>query len=195
MSDGAFFKVKSSKRSNPESRTTLDAIHNQTVQSLMEQKENIHEYREELQELKKKIDISTSDIEIWRLERDSEALEKKIISIENGSELIDYYLRTGDILYDYYDIQEQIQKGTKIFNSNKSKPGSILAILDEVAQEEGQITIKTEKKGLQRQQLLNTYLQLEDPYMARNTVEEDIWTNCDICGNEMIMCINEANLT
>ena len=48
---------------------------------------------------------------------------------------MDYYLRTGDILYDYYDIQEQIQQGTKIFP--KSKPGSILAILDEVAQEEG----------------------------------------------------------
>jgi hypothetical protein len=37
MSDSAFFKVKSSKRSNPESRTTLDAIHHQKVQQLMEQ--------------------------------------------------------------------------------------------------------------------------------------------------------------
>jgi hypothetical protein len=195
MSDGAFFKVKSSKRSNPEARTTLDAIHNQTIQTMTEQKENIHKYREELEELKKKIQITTSDIEIWRLERDAEALEKKIVSIEDGSDLMNYYLRTGDILYDYYDIQEQIQKGTKIFNTNKSKPGSILAILDEVAQEEGHVTIKTEKKGLQRQQLLNTYLQLEDPSMARNTIEEDVWTNCDVCGNEMIMCTNEANLT
>jgi hypothetical protein len=55
---------------------------------------------------------------------------------------------------------------------------------------------KNEKKGLQRQQLLNNYLQLEDPSMARNTVEEydDPWTLCEICGNEMIMCLNEANL-
>jgi hypothetical protein len=33
--------------------------------------------------------------------------------------------------------------------------------------------------------------------MARNTVEEydDPWTTCESCGNEMIMCLNEANLT
>jgi DNA mismatch repair ATPase MutL len=41
MSDSAFFKVKSSKRSNPEARTTLDAIHNQKVQTMLEEKDNI----------------------------------------------------------------------------------------------------------------------------------------------------------
>jgi hypothetical protein len=199
MSDGAFFKVKSSKRSNPEARTTLDAIHNQTIQTMNDQKVNLHEYKANLNELKNKITDTTSDIEIWRIEREAEALDKKIKAIEDGSELMDYYLRTGDILYDYYDIQEQIQKGNQNFNTNKAKPGSILAILDEVAQEEGhhKNTTTKEKKGLQRQQLLNNYLQLEDPSMARNTVEEydDVWTNCEICNNEMIMCLNEANLT
>jgi hypothetical protein len=53
------------------------------------------------------------------------------------------------------------------------------------------------QKGLQRNQLLNDYLQMEDPSMARNTVEEydDPWTVCERCNNEMIMCLNEANLT
>jgi peptidoglycan hydrolase CwlO-like protein len=78
MSDGAFFKVKSSKRSNPEARTTLDAIHNQTVQTMNEQKENVYKYKTDLCELKKKISESNSDIEIWRLEREFEVLEKKI---------------------------------------------------------------------------------------------------------------------
>ena len=45
MSD-AFFKVKSTKRSNPEARTTLDAIHSQTIQSMMDQKENIQIYKD-----------------------------------------------------------------------------------------------------------------------------------------------------
>ena len=196
MSD-AFFKVKSTKRSNPEARTTLDAIHNQTIQTMIEQKDNLHEFKDKLKDMKRKILETTCDIEIWRLERDAEILEKKIKSVEDGSELLDYYLRTGSILYDYYDIQEQIQQGNKTFN--KAKPGSILAILDNVAKEEGQeqIIYSTEKKGLQRQQLLNNYLQLEDPSMARNTVEEydDPWTTCEICNNEMIMCLNEANLT
>jgi len=204
MSDSAFFKVKSSKRSNPEARTTLDAIHNQKVQSMIDQKENLDQYKSELEELKKKIKESTSDIEIWRLERDSEILEKKIKAIDDDSELMDYYLRTGDILYNYYDIQDQIQQGTKTFQTNKAKPGSILAILEDVAKEEGNEITNTiffpngsEKKSLQRNQLLNDYLQIEDPTMARNGVEEydDPWTNCELCGNEMIMCLNEANLT
>lgn len=201
MSDSAFFKVKSSKRSNPEARTTLDAIHNQKVQNMIEQKDNILLYRQQLADIKIKINETTSDIEIWRLERDADTLEKKIKSIEDGSELMDYYLRTGDILYNYYDIQDQIQQGTRVFSSNKAKPGSILAILEEVAHEEKQQKndniIPPEKKGLQRNQLLNEYLQIEDPTMARNTSEEydDVWTTCDACGNEMIMCLNEANLT
>lgn len=205
MGDSAFFKVKSSKRSNPEARTTLDAIHNQKVQNMIEQKENVSQYKKQLEDLKKKINETTSDIEIWRLEREADTLEKKIKTIEDGSDLMDYYLRTGDILYNYYDIQDQIQQGTKVFSSNRAKPGSILAILEEVAQEEKQQKetkqveniIPPEKKGLQRNQLLNEYLQIEDPTMARNTTEEydDIWTTCDVCGNEMIMCLNEANLT
>jgi hypothetical protein len=208
MSDSAFFKVKSSKRSNPEARTTLDAIHHQKVQHLMEQQENIETYKSELAILQQKISQSTSDIEIWRLERDAEVLEKKIKAISDGSEMMDYYLRSGDILYNYYDIQDHIQQGTMNYQSNKAKPGSILAILGGVAHEQpdGDMTLSgssttnpvyTEKKGLQRNQLLNDYLQIEDPSMARNTVDDydDPWTLCDVCGNEMNMCLNEANLT
>jgi hypothetical protein len=212
MSESAFFKVKSSKRSNPEARTTLDAIHHQKIQSMMEEKDKVGVYRQEQNVLKKKMSETTSDMEIWRVEREIEVLEKKIRSIEDGSEMMDYYLRTGDILYHYYDIQDQIQQGTANFVSNKAKPGSILAILEEVAEDEHSSTNvfalssseneqKTEgskeKKSFQRNQLLNDYLQIEDPSMGRNTMEEydDPWTNCESCGNEMIMCLNEANLT
>jgi predicted RNA-binding Zn-ribbon protein involved in translation (DUF1610 family) len=212
MSESAFFKVKSSKRSNPEARTTLDAIHHQKIQSMMEEKEKVGKYKQEQDALKKKMSETTSDMEIWRVEREIEALEKKIKTIEDGSEMMDYYLRTGDILYHYYDIQDQIQQGTANFVSNKAKPGSILAILEEVAEDEHSSTNgfalssseneqrtegSKEKKSFQRNQLLNDYLQIEDPSMGRNTMEEydDPWTNCESCGNEMIMCLNEANLT
>lgn len=208
MSDNAFFKVKSTKRSNPEARTTLDAIHQQKVQSMLDQKENLSEYKHELEKIQTQIQQSVSEIERWRLERDADGLNKKIKAIEDGSELMDYYLRTGDILYNYYDIQDQIQQGTKSYSTSRAKPGSILAILEEVAQEQktnnnssntphGISSMINEKKGLQRNQLLNDYLQIEDPTMARHSVEEydDPWTNCEACGNEMIMCLNEANLT
>jgi hypothetical protein len=194
-----FFKVKSSKRSNPEARTTLDAIHSQHIQSMMDEKNNVEKYKEELSILKKKIGETTSSTELWRLERDAEGLEKKIKTLEDGTDIMDYYLRTGDILYNYYDIQDQIQQGNYANVSNKAKPGSILAILEEVAQEEGNKSNPPvqEKKALQRNQLLNEYLQLEDPSMVRNTIDdyEDSWTICEKCNSEMIICLNEANIT
>ena len=194
-----FFKVKNSKRSNPEARTTLDAIHNQHVQQMLDEKNNVNQYIEDLQKLKLKIKETTSTVELWRLERNAEVLDKKIKSIENETDMMDYYLRTGDILYNYYDIQEQIQQGNYAHTSNKAKPGSILAILEEVAQEEGlkQGEAKPVQKALQRNQLLNEYLQLEDPSMVRNTIDdyEDSWTICEKCCSEMIICLNEANIT
>ena len=210
MSESAFFKVKSTKRSNPEARTTLDAIHNQKIQNMVEERGQVGKYKEEREALKRKLGETTSDMDIWRIERDIETMDKKIKALEDGSEMMDYYLRTGDILYHYYDIQEQIQQGTASFASNKAKPGSILAILEEVAEDSTTDGFsldssetnqshdpQTEKKSFQRNQLLNDYLQIEDPAMGRNAMDEydDPWTNCEECGNEMIMCLNEANLT
>jgi hypothetical protein len=215
MSDSAFFKVKTSKRSNPEARTTLDAIHQQKVQTMLDDQKQIHQYREELKTLEKRVTEITSDMERWRLERDMDNLKKKIKVIEDGSELMDYYLRTGDILYQYYDVQDQIQQGMTTTRANKAKPGSILALLEEVAQKEETSTgmtleasysdkDKASKEsvpkvdgGLQRNQLLNEYLQIEDPSMVRSTsdIYDDPWTICSKCNSEMIMCLNEANLT
>jgi len=221
MGDNVFFKVKTTKRSNPEARTTLDAIHQQKIQTMRNDQQNVQRYKDQLAEWKKKIAATTSDMERWRWEREAEALQKKITSIEDGSELMDYYLRTGDILYQYYDIQDQIQQGTMSYRSNRAKPGSILALLEEVAEEEKReknlasaqdlsassasapapeekkAYVPPEQKSLHRNQLLNEYLQKEDPSMVRSTNDmyEDPWTICSKCNSEMIMCLNEANLT
>jgi hypothetical protein len=218
MSDSAFFKVKTSKRSNPEARTTLDAIHQQKVQGMLDDQKQVAQYKQELSALRSKMKETTSDIERWRFERDAEQLEKKIKTIENGTEIMDYYLRTGDILSQYYEVQDQIQQGvgSTTYRSNKAKPGSILALLEEVAQEEKRAQeppasiptvapsttpikgkTKEDVPSLHRNQLLNEYLQLEDPSMVRSTndIYDDPWTICSRCNSEMIMCLNEANLT
>jgi hypothetical protein len=236
MSESAFFKVKTSKRSNPEARTTLDAIHQKKVQTMMDDQKQLTQYKQDLTILRKTMEETASDVERWRLERNADQLEKKIKTIESGTELMDYFLRTGDILSQYYEVQDQIQQGGNVsYHSNKAKPGSILALLEEVAQEEKRtrpipllslspspsppsLTLsstptstsfigtvgtestpktKEESPGLHRNQLLNEYLQLEDPSMVRssNDIYDDPWTICSKCNSEMIMCLNEANLT
>lgn len=218
MSESAFFKVKTSKRSNPEARTTLDAIHQKKVQTMMDDQKQLAQYKQDLATLRKTIEETASDVERWRLERNAEQLEKKIKTIESGTELMDYFLRTGDILSQYYEVQDQIQQGgATTYPSNKAKPGSILALLEEVAQEEKRVQAPSVPShpaaspstaspstaspstppALHRNQLLNEYLQLEDPSMVRPSADiyDDPWTICGKCNSEMIMCLNEANLT
>ena len=196
-----FFKVKSSKRANPEARTTLDAIHGQKIQELIEEKQKLPSYKSQLSELKARISTLTAEVEVWRLERQIDALEKKIRSIETNEDIDDYYLRSGDILFNYYDIQDQIHQGTAKTNATKAKPGSILAILEEVATPPAETITATppasKQRVMQRNDLLNKYLQIEDPTMARQDAADtdDPWTHCDNCDAEMIMCMNEANLT
>jgi hypothetical protein len=220
MGDNPFFKMKSSKRSNPETKTTLDALHNQRINTYIDDINNVNAYKSELQKLNALLEDtkSYSDIYIWKIEQDIERLQNKIKTIESNSNIMNYYLRSGDILFNYYDIQDQIQQGSSATTTtNKAKPGSILAILGEVANEENDTKkideiealnstltpVKSEiqngpkKKTLQRSELLNEYLQIEDPMKAKSTYidNEDPWTICEDCGNEMIMCMNEANIT
>ncbi|NBQ48294.1 MAG: hypothetical protein EBU33_07560, partial [Sphingobacteriia bacterium] len=127
-------------------------------------------------------------------------------AIETDGEKMNYFLRTGNILFEYYDVQQKIQRGTAMANTqSKAKPGSILAILNDLQKDEQNeegglspttVTTVTSSKQLQRNDLLNQYLQLEDPTAVRlDSHDEDEWTHCDHCGHEMIMCMNEATMT
>jgi hypothetical protein len=195
---------KGPKAGGPESRTTLDALHSQKMATLQADQINLPTFKAEIGALKAKISTSQSPTELWNLEQKLERLEKKVKSIESGDSINDYYLRTGNILFEYYDVQEKIQQGASISTQTKAKPGSILAILGDLQREEsGQGVLKEMKvspttphlhKAPQRSDLLNQYLQIEAPSMAKST-DGDEWTYCDHCGSEMIMCMNEATLT
>jgi hypothetical protein len=201
MSDISSAKSKASKL--PESRTTLDALHGQKMTVLYEEKQNLEIYKKEIQLLGEKIKNTTSDMEIWALEQQMERLQKKVKSIENDGDMNNYFLRTGNILFDYYDVQQKIQQGAVVpTTQTKAKPGSILAILSDLQKDEeieptSTLSASVSTKHLQRNNLLNQYLQIEDPtaVLKPDTDNDDEWTHCDHCGKEMIMCMNEATMT
>jgi len=138
MAEPALSKTKVAKASYPETRTTLDALHGQKMNSLLDEKTNVTQYKSQIEELKAKIAITTGIMEIWALEQQLEKLEKKVKSIESGDAINEYYLKTGNILFKYYDIQERIHNGGSMGTSSaRSKPGSILAILNDIQVDEG----------------------------------------------------------
>jgi vacuolar-type H+-ATPase subunit E/Vma4 len=199
MSESSLLKGRTSKANYPEARTTLDALHNQKMNELIDETKNLPQYKEQIDALKAKIATSTAVTEIWSLEQQLGRLEKKVKSIESGDAINDYYLRTGNILFEYYDIQDKIRKGASVSTqTTKAKPGSILAILGHLEREEGNTTggPKGSLSAPQRSDLLNQYLQIEDPGLAKTPEgSDDNWTQCDECGAEMIMCMNEATMT
>ena len=220
MGENVFFKVKSAKQNNPETRSTLDAIHSQRIGELQAERERIPEFRQQITVLEEQLAQTSIVTEIWRIEQKIEGLKRKLSQLENNDEIMDYYLRTGSILFDYYDVQEQIQQGRAVETGrSRAKPGSILAILDNFSREDasgagtvtgtGAGTGGTENavinpsatpsapRTLQRNDLLNKYLASENPSMIYQdeVITEDEWTYCDCCSAEMTICMNEAVLT
>lgn len=198
-----FFKIRPTKRSNPEARTTLDSLHQNQISKLLEKKQTVEELREQIQELESEISVCENVIERNQKHNRLRELVKEIESIQDEKDIYNYFLETGDILYQYYDIQEKIQLGAESLYASKPtvKPGSVLAALQEAAKKDNpedeveKDTLKSLKgENLQRDKLLDKYLQKVDPGHARNSTyeAESAFGICDECGSEMIFSSNEA---
>lgn len=210
MSAGqAFFKIRPTKRSNPEARTTLDRLHQVNLQTLLEKEQSVEDLKAELLEIRGKMRETKDEVLYEQLQQKERDLQKELDVRASKTEVYDYFLKAGDILYSYYDIQDKIQSGqapVKMRAGPKAKPGSILAALEAAASEAsgsgegagGQQPAKRETgELLRRDKLLEDYLRKIDPEHARgsNEILNDPYGECEECGTEMIFSANEALFT
>ena len=211
-SKDAFFKIRPTKRSNPEARTTLDSLHQVRIKTMIEKEGEVKKLKEDIQALHSRARTAADEIQYEQIQRKCRELEQEIHQRENKNEIMDYYLDTGDILYKYYDIQEKIQKGEPTAKKvvTKAKPGSILAALESAAvvsgaagggkgSAEASFGAHGAEQGeiLRRDKLLEEYLLKVDPAHARGTnpIENDPYGECPSCEQEMIFSANEALFT
>ena len=202
MSSGGdpFFKIRPTKRSNPEARTTLDSIHHAHLNRLMEETKQVEELEQEYRSLKEALSSCSDDIEKVKLEKQVQELIKEYKKRKSGTAVYDYFLETGDILYQYYDIQDKIRRGEESKEARvvKSKPGSIWAVFEQaVDMSGGGIGATISGTDMRRDKLLESFLQKVDPEHARTsgTTSEDPYGECNECGNEMVFSSNEALFT
>ena len=146
------FKTKTKSRLLVEERQTLDAKHNNILQSFNENKNNMPLLEVQLHELKARIaDLHKQNAqsmiinlelqrEIWKLDDEKIELEKQIQCIKNNVDENKYMLNTGKILSSYYKILDQekqlasapdYQSNTNIISidqltSNNTKKKSIM---------------------------------------------------------------------
>jgi len=196
MADKAIFNIKTTKRSNLEGRTTLDNLHQIQVGHLQKDKEYTLQFDTRIKELQAELELCNDIVIKTQKEEEVESLRKKKEQWANNTPIYDYFLDAGELLYNYYDIQEKIQQGgsTGISKLVKAKPGSVLASL-QGTQSQGQQPQgqgQNQKEG--REVLLEKYMLKIDPEHARAAITtfEDPYGICEKCDSDMIFSANEA---
>jgi Zn finger protein HypA/HybF involved in hydrogenase expression len=163
--------------------------------ALRSEESMLQEMDEHIQALKVECDKCNDIITKTKLEYEIEQCKKKKEEWKKGGPMYDYLFQTGEILYEYYDLQEKIHQGNAsgISKVMKAKPGSVLAALQEgtVVPEK---RLPPSEKQVGREELLEEYLQKIDPEHARSAVHtfEDPYGICEACDKEMIFSANEA---
>lgn len=203
----AFFKIRPTKRSNPESRTTLDSLHKVKITEMLEKEKEIEILKAEITEIQAASRSISDEVEYEKIQRKRRELEREVEKRSNKNEVLDYFLSTGDILYNYYEIQDKIHAGvepTMRRANHRATPGSVLAALENAAAEdripattEVPVLAPSNGEALSRDKLLEQYLLKVDPAHARggNEVFGDKYGECAECGEEMIFSANEAIFT
>ena len=96
-SSDPFFKIRPTKRSNPEARTTLDSIHHAHLNKLLDETKSLEDIETEFRNLKDKLQTCSDDIEKVKLEKEMQEVFKEYKKRKSGSAIYDYFLETGDI--------------------------------------------------------------------------------------------------
>jgi len=114
------FKQKNKKIIQCDSRITLDAINNEIIKNFKEEQKNLKKYYLELKSEEEKLDkiqqndsvaLNPEDLtSIFSIQNNIDELKKKIKNIELQSKETDYFIKTGNILYEYYNEMDDVAK-------------------------------------------------------------------------------------
>lgn len=185
-----------------EDKTTLDLYHKNQLLQIQEKIQDISGLYAQKEGLEDLIKACKDEILLRQYETRLAKLEKEIETLQSEEPVYDYFLKTGTILFDYYDIQEKIAAGDVVEKHRtahaKSKPGNVLAALSDAARKDGTTTPQPHTapsipvKG--REILLEKYLEIVDPNYKKKDISEidDTIGECDLCGDEMKFSSNEA---
>ena len=202
-----FFNIRPSKRSNPEARTTLDTVHQHNLTKVKDIGDQIDTWNEQYNVLVNKYKNESDDVERYKLEQLIKDIQNKLDSTDKKSALFDYFLNTGDLLFQYYDIQDRINRGAdNVVNvADRARPGSVFEALQNASRQDSsgtllptnQIVRESGNDTLRRDTLLEQYLQRMDPQYNRPSTHSlnDLSFVCDACGEDMRVSVNDATVS
>ena len=208
-----------------ENAKTLESYHTNQLQKMRNEKDLLDELKRERSVLESRLETiekefngpgimtNASDIVILtsrqKLETELKNLNEKIMKIESGETLSDYFLRVGEVLFSYTDAQERIATGERVTDTSLLKKGRIPANSvysyfsssssekdTKVDVEQPQSVIKASNIqsdiGFKRDKALETYLSALNPDSLQcdnaivSSIAED-YGNCPVCEQEMLL--------
>ena len=175
------FNYKKKTRKNIKNNNTLDYLHTQKIDNINNNKNKLNEYIKKKNDLQKKYNklfskkfLSQNDLEIkYNLSCEIDKLTSLIDSIHNNKEEDEYLLNVGNILFEYYDTENETNPNVKLDN-NTNNDQTLLKYF-------GKNNINVSSKG----QLLDEYLKIiDDSYVTKkNKIIDD--TLCIKCNNKL----------
>lgn len=118
----ASFKYKPNRIKYRTEVKTLDELHNKFIGKFDQEKENLKNKNDQIKNLKKELEDLENNIKTFsqdeikkraNLKEEIETLQNDIQKVESNNNEMEYYIKTSDIIFDYYDITEG-----KYYNEN-----------------------------------------------------------------------------
>ena len=204
-------------KSGGQGATTLEAHHQQRLQTFGDQKMALVEKKTRLVETRAAIKKAAPHTDEWQQLSDTiDELKADISAIETDSKRLDYFLDVGDMLFQYYDAQDSLARGSDFSTAAtpiRMPANSVLSYFMEETVGNSESTIshvaepKTPKKasdidskeGLNRDKMLERYLAIVEPTAIKSGIMpgsgiEPGWGCCPTCDVEMTFYQNEALL-
>jgi hypothetical protein len=202
-------KNKVKKKELLNNRVTMDALHNDKVKQFNTEANNLKKlemdmiiFKKTYNNLDKKLmkDLSSEQIEKKFLYKDKiDLLEAKIQSIKTKKNDVDYFLDTGNLLFQYYTIKDDIASGNVKKNSIKKSDNnkSVMEYFksnSEVSSDSSEDEISnTFKTYSSRANIYDQYMvKTDDNFVLKNESSEiDI---CKDCKTEKTLYISDGKL-
>ena len=222
--------LNKTKKVLEDSRFTLDSKHKEIMTKFKNRKKELPKIKEKFLVLAKQYSVlkskdscemSNNDLEKkFSLKKEIKRLKKEINEIENNSEVIDYYLKVGTLLHDYYDnvrstgvskkgFDDNLEEEKKLKKEPKENKKKIYSVIDffnnrakseETSKVEKELNFKNtkmlnfveKKDSFQRANHLNDYMKLIDKtYNPKIIFNKDV-NKCEDCGVEMTLYVSDG---
>ena len=203
--------------------TTLEAHHQQKMREFEAENNSLTTLEENLVVLEERLEKVTLFSDDWRVLSDQvEGIRKKITDIKADRGRLDYFLDVGDLLFQYYDAQEGLAKGSIRMEPTAIRAPAMLtnSVLSYFAKPPPISVTESAGKGkgvtkpvggaglasdidstdgLNRDKMLEKYLAVVDPDSIKSGVLpgsgiEPGWGCCPACAVEMTLFQTEATL-